>query len=150
MERPMITKIPSADPAPLRENSLPRQENEITGIIIDVAIDIHRRLGPGLLESAYLTILAYELRKRGLQVDVEVPIPVIWENVRVEIGFRADLIVENLVVVELKSLEEVARVHKKKPLTYLRLTDKRVGLLINFGKELLKDGIERIVNNLPE
>jgi GxxExxY protein len=146
----MHTATTSAISAPLREEYLPQHLNEITGIIIEVAIEIHRRLGPGLLESVYSAILAYELRKRGLRVDVEIPIPVVWESVHVDIGFRADQVIENLVIVELKSMEEVARVHKKKLLTYLRLADKRVGLLINFGKELLKDGIERVVNKLPE
>ncbi|SRR6266852_3332632 len=124
--------------------------NEITAIIIDTAIGIHRRLGPGLLESVYRAVLAYELRKRGLHVETEVPIPVVWEEVKLEVGFRADLIVEGAVIVELKSIEAIARVHKKVLLTYLRLADKRVGLLINFGEELLKDGIHRVVNNLEE
>jgi GxxExxY protein len=140
----------SATSGHLRANPTHARENEITGTIIEAAIGIHRALGPGLLESVYAAILVYELRKRGLRVDTEVPIPVIWESVRVECGFRADLIVENLIVVELKSIDEVARVHKKKLLTYLRLTDKRVGLLINFGNELLKDGIERLVNGFVE
>lgn len=149
----MINSPLSASFAPLREPTsvpAPQRENEITGIIIDVALDIHRRLGPGLLESVYAAVLAYELRKRGLQVDAESPIPVEWEEVYLDVGFRADLIVENLVVVELKSIESVAPVHKKILLTYLRLADKRVGLLINFGMELLKDGIHRVVNNLEE
>ena len=124
--------------------------NEITGIIIDTSIDIHRRLGPGLLESVYQAILAYELRKRGLKVETEVPIPVVWEQVKLDIGFRADLIVETVVIVELKSIEALAAVHKKILLTYLRLAEKRLGLLINFGMELLKDGIHRVVNNLEE
>ncbi len=124
--------------------------NEITGIIIDTSIDIHRRLGPGLLESVYQAILAYELRKRGLKVETEVPIPVVWEQVKLDIGFRADLIVESVVIVELKSIEALADVHKKILLTHLRLADKRLGLLINFGTELLKDGIHRVVNNLEE
>jgi len=124
--------------------------NEITGIIIDTSIDIHRRLGPGLLESVYQAILAYELRKHGLKVETEVPIPVVWEKVKLDIGFRADLIVESVVIVELKSIEALAAVHKKILLTYLRLADKRLGLLVNFGTELLKDGIHRVVNNLEE
>ena len=99
--------------------------NEISKVVVDAAIDIHRRLGPGLLESVYLVILAHELHKRGLRVEKEVPIPVIWDNLRFEAGFRADLIVEDLVIVELKSIEAVAPVHKKKLLTYLRLADKR-------------------------
>ena len=126
------------------------QHNEVTGLIIDTALDIHRRLGPGLLESVYRKILAYELRKRGFRVQEEQPIPVVWDDVRIELGFRADLIVNDLVVVETKSAEAIAPVHKKQLLTYLRLTDKRVGLLINFNVELLKDGISRVVNKLPE
>ncbi len=147
----MIENRNSANSAPLREAvplAAPRHVNEITGIIIDVAMDIHRRLGPGLLESVYSAVMAYELRKRGLRVDVEEPIPVEWESVRLEIGFRADLIVEEAVVVELKSVEIVSAVFKKKLLTYLRLADKRVGLLLNFGVELFKDGIHRVVNGL--
>src|SRR5205823_12352906 len=104
--------------------------NEISRTIIDVAIDIHRRLGPGLLESVYLAVLAHELEKRGLRVEKEAPIPVIWDNLRFEIGFRADLIVEALVVVELKSIEAINPVHKKKLLTYLRLANKRLGLIL--------------------
>jgi len=124
--------------------------NEVSGIIVDVGIRIHKELGPGLFESVYHAIMVYELRKRGLRVDEEVPIPVIWEEVKLEVGFRADLIVEGMVIVELKSLEAVHPVHKKKLLTYLRLADKRLGLLMNFGEELLKDGIYRVVNGLEE
>jgi GxxExxY protein len=98
----------------------------------------------------YQAVLAYELRKRGLKVETEVPIPVVREEVKLDVGFRADLIVESVVIVELKSIEAVARVHKKILLTYLRLADKRLGLLINFGTELLKDGIHRVVSNLEE
>jgi len=142
----------SANSAPLREikSSAPVRENEITGVIIDAAIDIHRRLGPGLLESVYTAVLAHELRKRHLHVEVEAPITVNWETVCLEVGFRADLVVERAVIVELKSVEQVAKVHKKQLLTYLRLAEMRVGLLINFGMELLKDGIHRVVNGLPE
>jgi GxxExxY protein len=96
------------------------------------------------------TILVYELQKRGLSVAAQVPVPVVYESVRMDIGFRADLIVEDLVIVELKSLEKIAPVHKKQLLTYLRLAEKRLGLLINFGEELIKDGINRIVNGLPD
>ena len=126
------------------------RHNELSGIVIDCAIDIHRRLGPGLLESVYQEVLLYELRKRGLRVEKERPLPVIWDEVKLEVGFRADLIVENLLIVELKSQEAVAPVHKKILLTYLRLADMRLGLLINFGTELLKDGISRVVNGLAE
>ena len=124
--------------------------NEISGIIIDVAIDIHRRLGPGLLESVYKAVMIHELTKRGLRVEFERPIPVLWDNLQLEVGFRADLIVEVMVIVELKSIETVAPVHKKILLTYLRLADKRLGLLLNFGVELMKDGISRVVNGLRE
>jgi GxxExxY protein len=124
--------------------------NEITGIVIDTAMDIHRRVGPGLLESVYRKVLAYELRKRGLHVLEEEPIPVVWDDMKLEVGFRADVIVNRMVIFELKSTEAVAPVHKKKLLTHLRLADMRVGLLINFGEELLKDGIHRVVNKLVE
>ena len=126
------------------------RHNELSAIVIDTALDIHRRLGPGLLESVYQEILLYELRKRGLRVEKEVPIPVIWDDVKLDVGFRADLIVENLLIVELKSIEAVAPVHKKILLTYLRLADMRLGLLLNFGTELFKDGISRVVNGLAE
>ena len=125
-------------------------ENEVAKIVVDVAYQIHSRLGPGLLESVYEAVMAHELRKRGLQVEVQVPIPVEWDGVRLEVGFRADLIVERCVIVELKSIEQVHPVHKKCLLTYLRLADRRLGLLINFGTELIKDGISRVVNKLNE
>jgi GxxExxY protein len=124
--------------------------NEISRIIIDTAMHIHRQLGPGLLESVYAVILAHELRKKGLKVEREVPIPVKWDNIEMEVGFRADLVVEGLVVVELKSVEEVSNVFKKVLLSYIRLADKKLGLILNFGEELLKDGISRIVNGLPD
>ena len=126
------------------------RHNEITGMILETAIDIHRRLGPGLLESVYQKVLAYELRKRRCQVEEEKPIPVVWEEVKLDVGFRADLIVNGMVIIELKSIEAVAPVHKKQLLTYLRLADLQVGLLINFGEELLKNGIHRVVNNFTE
>ena len=124
------------------------KHNEISGIIVDVALHVHRELGPGLLETVYRKVLAHELRKRGLHVEEEVPIPVEWDGERLEIGFRADLIVENLVIVEIKSVESVTPVFKKILLTYLRLAGKRLGLLINFNEELLKNGITRIANRL--
>jgi len=127
-----------------------QRENEIATEIVDATYRVHRLLGPGLLESAYEAIMVYELQKRGLSVSAQVPVPVVYETVKLDIGFRADLIVENLVIVELKSVEKIAPVHKKQLLTYLRLAEKRLGLLINFGEELVKDGISRIVNGLPE
>jgi GxxExxY protein len=124
--------------------------NEISAIIVDAAYHIHRALGPGLLESAYRQVMTYELRQRGLDVQTEVPIPVVWKDVRLEIGFRADLIVAGLIIVEIKSVESIAPVFKKQLLTYLRLADKRLGLLINFGAELIKNGIVRTANGLEE
>jgi len=125
-------------------------ENEVAKQIVDVAFKIHTTFGPGLLESVYETIMAYELQKRGLSVRRQQAIPVIYEDVRMDIGFRADLIVENKVVVEIKSVDAIAPVHKKQLLTYLRLTDKRPGLLINFNVELIKNAISRVVNGLSE
>jgi GxxExxY protein len=128
----------------------PVTENEVAKIIVDCAYKVHTTLGPGLLESVYEAALAYELGKRGLNVEREMPLPVVYENVRLEEGFRADLVVSDLIIVELQSVEEVAPVHKKQLLTYLRLGDKRLGLLINFGAAKIKNGISRIVNGLPE
>jgi len=121
--------------------------NKITGIIIEEAIKIHSDLGPGLLESVYEEILAYRLDKRGLLVKRQTPIPVYYEEVKMDIGFRSDLIVENKVIVEIKSIETIAPVHPKVLLTYLKLTGITVGLLINFNESILKNGIKRIVNN---
>jgi GxxExxY protein len=123
-------------------------ENEIATIIVDAAYTIHKRLGPGLLESVYEATLAYELEKRGLQVSKQQAMPVIYEAVRMDIGFRADLVVEGKVIVEIKSIDAIAPVHRKQLLTYLRVTNKRLGPLINFNVELIKDGITRVVNNL--
>lgn len=123
-------------------------ENELSKIIVNACYNIHFELGPGLLESVYEEILFYELSKLGLKVERQKPIPVIWRDVKMEIGFRADLIVENKVVIELKSVEAIAPVHPKQVLTYLKITDLKLGLLINFNEKLIKDGITRIVNNL--
>jgi GxxExxY protein len=123
-------------------------ENEIATIIVDAAVKIHKRLGPGLLESVYETTRAYELAKRGLQLRRQQSMPVVYEDVRMDVGFRADLIVEGKVIVEIKSIDAIAPVHRKQLLTYLRLTDQKLGLLINFNVELIKDGITRVVNNL--
>ncbi len=125
-------------------------ENAIAKEIVDAAFRIHTRLGPGLLESVYDTVLAYELDRRGLRAVRQQAIPVVYENVRIATGFRADLIVDDKVIVEVKSVELLAPVHRKQLLTYLRLADKRLGLLINFQVVLIKDGIARIVNGLEE
>ena len=123
-------------------------ENEIATIIVDAAYKIHTRLGPGLLESVYETTLAYELAKRGLQLRRQQAMPLVYENVRMDIGFRADLVVDGKVIVEIKSIDAISPVHRKQLLTYLRLKEKRLGLLINFNVELIRDGITRVVNNL--
>ena len=123
-------------------------ENEVARTIVDAAFTVHKRLGPGLLESVYDACLTHELTLRGLDVVRQKAIPVVYDTIRMNVGFRADLIVEELVVVEIKSIETLARVHKMQLLTYLRLTEKRLGLLINFNTELIRDGIRRVVNGL--
>jgi GxxExxY protein len=125
-------------------------ENEITGAVVDAAFKVHTALGPGLLESIYHKCLRYELQRRGFRVETSVPVPVIYDGVEIDRALVADLVVEGRVVLELKSVERVEPVHKKQLLTYLRLLDKRVGLLINFNVALIKDGITRVVNGLPE
>ena len=125
-------------------------ENQIAQQVVDACFKIHTQLGPGLLESVYEVVLFHELKKRGLKVARQVPVPILYDDLRFEEGFRADLIVEDKVIVELKSVEELARVHGKQLLTYLRLADKRLGLLVNFGSELIKDGIKRVANGLKE
>jgi GxxExxY protein len=125
-------------------------ENQIAKIILDTAFRIHTKSGPGLLETVYEVILAHELRKQGLQVQRQVPVPIRYDEFVFEEGFRADLLVEDKVIVELKSVEQLAPVHGKQLLTQLRLSDHRLGLLINFSEVHLKNGIERIVNGLQE
>ena len=123
-------------------------ENDLSRIIVDVAFKIHTQLGPGLLESVYEEIMNFELSKRGLLVERQRGLPVLWENIKMDLGFRADLIIEKKVIVELKSVEMIAPVHPKQLLTYLRITEMKLGLLINFNETLIKNGITRIVNNL--
>lgn len=123
--------------------------DDITGVIIDTAMRIHRDLGPGLLESVYEAVLAKSLQKRGLLVERQKSIRFEYDGILFEEGFRVDLLVENKVVVELKSVEKLAPVHSKQLLTYLRLTESPVGLLINFGAATLKEGLHRVVNGLP-
>lgn len=124
------------------------RENEIATEIVDAAYQIHTRLGPGLLESVYEAVMAYELKIRKLEFVRQCPIPIVYESVHLEEGFRADFIVENKVIIELKSVEIIAPVHNKQLLTYLRLTHKKLGLLINFNTDLIKNGITRLANNL--
>jgi GxxExxY protein len=125
-------------------------ENPIGTILINAAIEVHRQLGPGLLESVYETVLAYELTARGLRVERQLPIPIVYKGLRFDEGFRADLVVNELVIVELKSVETLGPAHRKQLQTYLRLTGLKLGYLLNFGAPLMKDGIVRAVNGLEE
>ena len=120
--------------------------NEITGEIVDAAYQIHTRLGPGLLESVYEAVLARELETRQLKVQRQVPVPIRYKDLSFEEGFRADLIVEHKIIIELKSVEQIAPVHPKQLLTYLRLMNLKLGLLINFGALTMKEGVKRIAN----
>ena len=126
------------------------KENKIAKLGVDAAYHVHTTLGPGLLESVYEVVLAHEIEKRGLALKRQVSIPIQHDGLVFDEGFRADMVVEDAVILELKSIESVAPVHKKQLLTYLRLADKRLGLLLNFGAPLIKKGIFRIVNKLEE
>ena len=123
-------------------------ENSISKIIVDKCLKIHRALGPGLLESVYEEVLSYELTRTDLNHARQVGIPVIYDDIKMDLGFRADMVVGEKVILELKSVENILPVHKKQLLTYLKLSDLKLGLLINFNVALIKDGITRIVNNL--
>ena len=123
-------------------------ENRIATLILDVCFKIHRELGPGLFESVYEEILEYEFIKMGLEVKRQHPVAVVWDELKMNVGFRADLIVEDKVIIEVKSVKMIEAVHQKQVQTYLRLTDLKLGLLINFNESLLKTGIQRIVNGL--
>jgi len=123
-------------------------ENEISSIVVDVCYKIHVKLGPGLLESVYEAILYHELTKRGLRVERQKALPVVWDEIKLDIGFRTDLIIENKLILEIKSIEKITEVHAKQIMTYLKITNIKLGLLINFNVPLIKFGITRIVNNL--
>lgn len=125
-------------------------ENQIAREIVDAAYQIHVALGPGLFESVYETVLSHELTERGFQVARQKPIPVHYKDLTFDEGFRADLIVNEMVIVEIKSVEKTSPVHRKQVQTYLKLTGLKLGLLINFGEALIKDGITRIVNGLED
>ena len=125
-------------------------ENTIANIIVDAAYQIHTKLGPGLFESVYEVIIAHELMKRDLQIERQKTLPITYDGIQFKEGFRVDIIVENNIIIELKSVEEVPKVHKKQLLTYLRLSNMKLGLLINFGDTLIKKGIFRVVNGLKE
>lgn len=121
-------------------------ENELSKLVFDCALKIHRVLGPGLLESAYEECLYYELKKQGLRVEKQKPLPLIYEDVKLEIGYRVDIMVENKLIVEIKSVEALNDVHLAQVLTYLRLSNCKLGLLINFNVTLIKNGIKRVIN----
>ena len=123
-------------------------ENEISAIVVDVCYKIHVKLGPGLLESVYEAILFHELSKRGLSVERQKPLPVVWDGIKLDIGFRSDLIVESKVILEIKSIEQITDIHAKQVLTYLKITKMKLGLLINFNVPIIKLGIKRVVSNL--
>lgn len=125
-------------------------ENQIAKQVVDAAVKVHTKLGPGLLESVYEAVLARELERRGLSVERQVPIPIEYEGLRFDEGFRADIIVEGKVILELKSVEQLAKVHHKQLFTYLKLADKRLGLLLSFGADLMKEGIKRIANGMED
>lgn len=125
-------------------------ENQIATAVVDAAFKIHTTLGPGLLESVYQATLQYELQKRDLRVVQQVPLPVYYEEVKLNLGFRIDLLVNEKVIIEIKSVEALAPIHRKQLETYLRLMDLRLGLLINFNVELIKHGIQRVVNRLAD
>jgi GxxExxY protein len=126
------------------------QLNRISGEVVDAAIAIHSELGPGLLESVYEVTLAHELRRRGFCIDRQVPVPIDYRGIRFDEGYRLDIVVNDLVIVEVKSIEDVSPVHKKQLLTYLRLTRRPLGLLLNFNVNLMKEGISRIANGIEE
>lgn len=123
-------------------------ENELSFKVIGIALELHKSIGPGLLESTYENALAYDLRESGLSVQQQVPMPFIYKEVKMDIGYRLDLLVENKIIIEIKSVENLAPVHYAQLLTYLKLSDLKLGLLMNFNSKLLKEGIHRIVNNL--
>ena len=125
-------------------------ENEIGTIVIETAIAVHRELGPGLLETVHEVVLARELQEQGLTVERQVPVPIEYKGVRFDEGFRADVIVDSKVILELKSVERVTAAHKKQVQTYLRLTGCKLGYLLNFGEALMKAGVTRCVNGLKE
>lgn len=125
-------------------------ENQLAGIVVDLALRVHRDLGPGLLESVYEKVIASGLRERGLDVKCQVPVPVSYRNMQFDDAFRADLIVNDKLMIELKALECIKSVHKRQLLTYLKLSGIRLGLLLNFGEPLMRKGIVRLVNKLPE
>jgi GxxExxY protein len=140
----------TAENAESAEMTKKERLNWITESIIGAAIEVHRDLGPGLLESAYETCLAFELVERGLKVEQQKPLPVVYREVKLDCGYRLDLLVEEAVIVEVKAVDRLAPIHQAQLLSYLRLSGCKVGLLINFNVKVLKDGIRRVVNDFPD
>ena len=124
--------------------------NQITEAVISAAVDVHRTLGPGLLESAYEACLAFELAERGLKIEQQKPLPIVYREVKLDCGYRLDILVEEAVIVEVKSIDQLAPIHKAQLLSYLKLSGCKVGLLINFNVKVLKDGVVRMVNDFPD
>ena len=133
-----------------RRKDAKMDENGIGKEVVDAAVQVHRELGPGLLETVYEVVLARELERRGLRVERQVPVPIVYGGIRFEEGFRADLIVEGKVILELKCVEELSKVPAKQLFTYLKLKGLKLGFVLNFGADLMKNGLERVVNGLPE
>ena len=123
-------------------------ENELSKIVFDCALKVHQNLGPGLLENAYEECLSYELKKKGLLVEKQKPLPLLYESIKLDIGYRVDIMIENKLILEIKSVDDLNDVHFAQLLTYLKLANCKLGLLINFNVALIKNGIRRIVNNL--
>jgi GxxExxY protein len=128
----------------------PRSPNDVAREVVDAALQVHRALGPGLLEKVYEAVLTYEIARRGLEVERQVPVPVVYDGRTFDVGHRLDLVVADVLVVEIKSVENLLPVHFKQVLTYLKLTGRHLGLLINFNEALLRDGLHRLVMGLPE
>jgi GxxExxY protein len=126
------------------------QLNKLSGIILDAAIEVHRNLGPGLLESVYEYCLVKELRERGLKAVQQFPLPVYYKDERLDVGFRADILVEDAIIIELKAVKEVAEINRAQVITYLKVTGKKIGLLVNFNVLRLIDGFERFVNGIDD
>jgi len=124
--------------------------NKVTEAIISVAVDVHRALGPGLLESAYEACMVYDLAKAGLKVEQQKPLPIVYRGIKLECAYRLDLMIDNEVIVEIKSVEKLLPIHQAQLLSYLKLSERKVGLLINFNVKMLKNGIKRVVNNFPD
>ena len=125
-------------------------QEDVATIIIDAALKVHRSLGPGLFESAYQLCLAYELRQRGLQVECEVALPIIYEGIKIEAGYRIDMVIENQIIIENKTVEQLLPIHEAQIMTYMKLSKTQIGFLINWNVRLIKNGIKRIVSNVSE